>query len=232
MTGEFQLDGIVPWGRNRAEYAAFFDLAALEPGLRILDCGAGPASFTAEMTRLGRPVVAADPLYQASRSAIAERIVETYESMLQGMHAAHDRFVWTLYGSPERVGEVRRSAMRDFLEDYDAGRAAGRYLPAGLPDLPFGANSFDLVLSSHFLFLYSTALDLEFHLTAVREMLRVGAEARIFPLLDLDGQPARHVDPLCAQLRAEGFLAERVPVAYEFQKGGNEMLRIRRWSET
>ncbi len=228
MTGEFQLSGVVPWGRNRAEYIAFFDLAAVDPAARILDCGAGPSSFTAEMTRLGRPVVAADPLYRASQSDIAQRIVETHQSMLEGLRVARERFVWTHYGTPERVEEVRLSAMRDFLEDYGAGRAAGRYIPAALPALPFAGGSFDLALCSHFLFLYSADLDEEFHLAAIEEMLRLAAEARIFPLLDLDGQPSRHLEPARARLRRLGLRAERVPVAYEFQKGGNEMLRVRR----
>ena len=57
MTGDFDLDQAVPWGRNRAEYLAFFDLLDLKPGARILDCGAGPSSFNAEMTALGFQVV-------------------------------------------------------------------------------------------------------------------------------------------------------------------------------
>ncbi len=40
MTGDFDLDRAVPWGRNRVEYLAFFDLLDLAPGTRILDCGA------------------------------------------------------------------------------------------------------------------------------------------------------------------------------------------------
>jgi hypothetical protein len=80
------------------------------------------------------------------------------------------------------------AAMRQFLDDYAQGRRDGRYLPAELPELPFAGASFDLALSSHFLFLYSTQLGSEFHRAAVREMCRVAAEVRIFPLLALGGQ--------------------------------------------
>jgi hypothetical protein len=50
---------------------------------------------------------------------------------------------------------------------------------------------------------------------------------RIFPLLGLDGRPSPHVDRVPATLRAENrdVSVERVP--YEFQRGGNEMMRIR-----
>ncbi len=47
MSGAFDLDQALPWGRNRPEYLAFFDLLDLAPDTRILDCGAGPSSFTA-----------------------------------------------------------------------------------------------------------------------------------------------------------------------------------------
>ena len=71
---DFGLDRAVPWGRNRAEYLAFFDLLDLASGARILDCGAGPSSFNAEMTALGFEVVSADPLYGCGKPAIAGRI--------------------------------------------------------------------------------------------------------------------------------------------------------------
>jgi hypothetical protein len=67
MAGEFKLTDAVPWGRNRVEYLAFFDLARVAPETSILDCAGGPSSFNAEMTRLGHRVVSADPLYRALR---------------------------------------------------------------------------------------------------------------------------------------------------------------------
>ena len=130
------------------------------------------------------------------------------------------------YGSPEGLERTRLSAMKFFLEDYEDGRAEGRYLDASLPDLPFADGAFDLALSSHFLLLYSDQLDLDFHRAAVLEMLRVATEARIFPLLDMAGVRSAHLVPLIEALAAEGYVCEVRTVAYEFQKGGNEMLRI------
>lgn len=222
----FDLGRAVPWGRNRVEYLAFFDLLGLEPGTRILDCGSGPSSFNAEMTALGIPVVSADPLYAYSKAAIARRIADARASIMAGVRDEAVRFVWDDYGSPEGLERTRLSAMKFFLEDYEEGRAEGRYVDACLPELPFDDGAFDLALSSHFLLLYSDQLDLDFHRLAVLEMLRVAAEARIFPLLDMAGERSAHLEPLTGALEADGYRFEIRRVAYEFQKGGNEMLRI------
>ena len=220
------IDRAVPWGRNRVEYLAFFDLLDLAPGARILDCGAGPSSFNAEMTALGFDVVSADPLYSYGKPAIAGRIAEARGSIMAGVRAEAGRFLWDDYGSPEGLERTRLSAMKFFLEDYEDGRAEGRYLDASLPGLPFADRAFDLALSSHFLLLYSDQLDLDFHRAAVLEMLRVATEARIFPLLDMAGVRSAHLVPLIEALAAKGYACEVRTVAYEFQKGGNEMLRI------
>lgn len=119
------------------------------------------------------------------------------------------------------------AAMHRFLRDYPAGVTERRYVEAALPALPFADRSFDLALCSHFLFLYSDQLDLEFHLDALREMLRVAAEVRVFPLLQIGGAPSPHLTGAVAALRAEGIEATVEPVPYEFQRGGNRMLRLR-----
>ena len=227
MAGAFKLDDVRPWGRNRAEYCAFFDLCELEPRARILDCGGGPSSFNAEMTRLGYQVTSADPLYGVAPAEIAQRVEATRAVMEAGLREAYERFVWTDYGSPERVTEIRLAAMRHFLEDYEAGRRAGRYLDAALPDLPLAEGSHDLVLCSHFLFLYTAQRDVAFHLACIREMARVGRELRIFPLVDLDGEPSRHLPAVRQQLQRLGYATEVRQVGYKFQKGGNKMLRVR-----
>ncbi len=53
---------------------------------------------------------------------------------------------------------------------------------------------------------------------------------RIFPLLALDGSRSPFVEACVAEARAAGAEAEMVRVPYEFQRGGNEMLRVRRAS--
>jgi len=100
-------------------------------------------------------------------------------------HEHQHKFVWKRIKTPEDLGKVRLAAMKKFLTDFDGGKLAGRYVSGELPDLPFGANAFDLAVCSHFLFLYSDILSLEFHQRAIEEMCRVAQEARIFPLLEL-----------------------------------------------
>lgn len=228
MTGDFELAAAVPWGRNRAEHTVFFDLAGLPPHRRILDCAGGPSSFTAEASRLGNLVVAADPLYGLSKDEIKARIEKSRQAMAAGLRRAVHRFVWDAYSTPEVLEATRLSAMKHFLEDYEEGLAEGRYIEAALPDLPFENAAFDLALSSHFLFLYSTQFDLDFHLASVLELCRVAPEVRIFPLLDLEGERSRHLGPVIEQLHGRGLATEIREVDYEFQKGGNEMLLIRR----
>jgi hypothetical protein len=228
VAAAFRLEDAVPWGRNRVEYTAFFDLAGLPPHQRILDCAAGPSSFTAEMSRLNHLVVAADPLYRFGKHAIKARIEETRGPIMARVRAAAGRFVWDDYGTPEALEATRLSAMKHFLEDYEEGRAAGRYLDASLPELPFEDAAFDLALCSHFLFLYGEAFDLDFHLAAALELCRVAREARIFPLRDLEGERSPHLAPLLDALASRGLATEVREVGYEFQKGGNQMLLISR----
>jgi hypothetical protein len=228
MTGAFALPHAVPWGRNAAEYTAFFDLADVPADAALLDCAAGPSSFTAEAHAVGRRVVAADPLYATDAESLWRAVEAAREAMMPAVLQARDRFVWDWHGSPDGLEATRMQAMRAFLDDLTASDANNRYIAAALPRLPFRDGTFAIALCSHFLFLYSGHFDLNFHTAALRELLRVAGEARVFPLLDLDGARSRHVEPAIAALRADGFTADVVPVAYEFQRGGNRMLRAAR----
>jgi hypothetical protein len=194
----------------------------------IVGCADGPAGFNAEMCRRGRRVVSCDPLYAFTREEIRGRIAATAPKLIAWARAAAGQFVWDRIASPQQLREVRMAAMKDFLADYDAGRAERRYLDRSLPALGFRDASFDLALCSHFLLLYSDELAADFHVAAVREMCRVAREARIFPLLDLRGERSRHLNPIINGLRDDGFDARVERVDYEFQRGGNEMLRVSR----
>jgi ubiquinone/menaquinone biosynthesis C-methylase UbiE len=222
----FDFETVVPWGRSLQEYVAMFDLSPEELESRILDCGGGPAGFNVEMTRRGGRVTSVDPLYRHTAEAISRRIDETYPGMIESMEAEKPRFVWEHLRSPRQAGETRMAAMRLFLEDFETGRAEGRYIAAELPRLPFGSGEFDLALCSHLLFLYSTQLSLEMHLQSIREMLRVAHEVRIFPLLDLNGRRSMHVDPVLADLARQGLRPRIREVGYEFQRGGNQMMMV------
>ncbi len=222
----FQLDNVIPWGRSLDEYEAMFALGDEELNANILGCADGPASFNAEMTARGGSVISVDPIYRFSATEIRTRIDGTYETVMQQLVSNLDDFVWTRIPSPEALGEMRLKAMRTFLADFPQGKQDGRYLDGELPSLPFADQQFDLVLCSHFLFLYSEQLSAEFHFRAIEELLRVGREVRVFLLLTLARERSPHVEAVCEHVRELGrnFKIERVD--YEFQRGGNQMLRI------
>ena len=217
-----------PWGRSFGEYRRMFRLSDADLSRRILGCADGPASFNAEMRRRGHRVVSCDPLYQFSGQEIRARIDGTYREMIDLAARERERFVWDRLRSPEELGEIRMAAMNDFLADYQSGSGSNRYVAAALPDLPFFDGSFDVALCSHFLFLYSGELPLEFHVRSVLELCRVASEVRIFPLLDMQGRPSPHVAPVLAELPRHNLRASIERVDYEFQRGGNEMLTIGR----
>jgi hypothetical protein len=221
----FTLDRIVPWGRDSAEYAAMFALDDRDLARRILGCADGPASFNAEATARGARVTSCDPIYQFTARQIAERVDAVFPEVIAQTRANADGFVWDRFASVEALGDARRAAMDRFLADFrDAD--AGRYVAAALPDLPFAAGAFDLALSSHFLFLYSAQLSLDVHRAAIRELCRVAREVRIFPVLTLARDVSPYLRPVVEELRADGAMAELTRVGYEFQRGGDTMLRI------
>ena len=224
----FTLDQVVLWGRSFDEYRRMFALSDSDLQLRIVGCGDGPASFNAESTRRGASVVSCDPIYKWDGRAIRNRIEATYDQMLEQTRLNTDEFVWDSIHSVEALGQIRMAAMRAFLDDYDRGKVERRYIEAELPHLPFDDAAFDLALCSHFLFLYTTQLGEMFHQSAIREMCRVATEVRIFPLLALGGRRSSYVDASSNELKANGYTVSQERVPYEFQRGGNEMLRIRK----
>lgn len=225
MIKEFNLDGVVPWGRRFDEYDAFFSLGDMAPGASVLDVAGGPASFAMEAAARGFKVTAADPIYRLDAEAIRRRFEETADAMRRGMHLAAYRFNWSFYGSEDAVYRRRREALELFLADYKA-KGGDRYVPASLPDLPFGRQEFDLALTSHFLFLYGDEFGCGFHVAAIRELMRVAKEARIFPLANLDGRPSSHLPGVIRALKDQGFVPELVSVPFEFQRGATTMLRV------
>jgi SAM-dependent methyltransferase len=223
----FTLSSVVPWGRSFDEYRRMFALTDADLAGRILGCGDGPASFNAEATQRGGHVVSCDPIYQFDAAQIRQRIDETAPEVLEQARRNAHEFVWDdTIPDVAALERTRMGAMAAFLADYEQGRAQGRYIDASLPSLPFADGAFDLALCSHFLFLYSQQVDAAFHVQSMRELCRVARNVRVFPLLALGGQPSPYVEPVCKALEAVGRQASTERVAYEFQRGGNQMLRV------
>ena len=222
----FTLDKVVPWGRTFDEYVAMFALSQHDLEKSFLGCSDGPANFNSVLSNRGGRVISADPLYRFSHDDIRKKISETYDKIMEQIRDNKDEFVWERISSVEDLGNIRMNAMNEFLSDYPEGVNEGRYVEATLPSLPFEDREFDIALCSHYLFLYSEQLSEEFHLQSVRELCRVALETRIFPLLELGSNKSRHIERVIYALRKIDFKVSIEKVSYEFQKGGNEMLKI------
>ena len=157
-------------------------------------------------------------------AGMTDLLLEHKKSGEPGVYA---RFARNEESWRDALERVRLHAMNMFLEDYPQGRADGRYADAALPSLPFADGAFDLALCSHLLFLYSAQLDEAFHREAVAELCRVAGEVRVFPLLALGGARSPHLQPVCSACRAAGHEVSIERVPYEFQRGADEMLRVR-----
>ncbi|KAA5545441.1 SAM-dependent methyltransferase [Roseiconus nitratireducens] len=228
----FTLDHVVPWGRTHDEYVRLFDLQDADLTRAILGCADGPAAFNACWTRRGGHVVSCDPIYQFSVDQIRSRVMTVADIVVKQTQSNLEAFVWS--SDLPDVGALRSRRLRAtdaFLDDLREGKREHRYVTGQLPTLPFADDAFDLVLCSHYLFLYGD-LGLEFHLQSVAELCRVGGEVRIFPLTQLDGQPSPFVEPITQQAKRSGYHVERRRVDYEFQRGANTMLRLSRFESS
>lgn len=224
----FTLHDVAPWGRNLDEYCAMFALGEAERAVSILGVGDGPASFNAEGTASGMRIVSVDPLYAFREADIRSRIEAATPQIAEQTRRNEHEFIWKRFPDIETLLRARQAAMERFLADYETGIEQGRYVTGSVTDLPFPDGSYDLALCSHFLFLYSAQHDLPFHLRAVRELLRVAEEVRIFPLQELGAVESRHLRAVLLALERTGMKVQCRPVDYEFQRGANQMLVISR----
>jgi len=220
------LEDFLITGRTFDEYVAFF---GLEPerlkGKKILDCPSGASGFVAEAVRRGIDAHGCDILYGFEIEAIAAQaqksIARIYEDT--SWMAGHN---FAFYGSVEGHRRCRESALAAFRADF----APERYRFETLPKLSYADDSFDLLLSSHLLFVYYDRLDLDFHVASIAEMLRVAREVRLFPLVDFKNRRQNEDDnfsPLVAEIM-QRFNAESIPVNFEFQPGAGFMMRLKR----
>ncbi|HZO65048.1 MAG TPA: class I SAM-dependent methyltransferase [Kribbellaceae bacterium] len=210
--------------RSYAEYRAMFDLPDPLPA-SVLDCCAGGSGFTAVAAAQGVDAVAADPAYTMSVGELAEAVHGGSSRGAGIVDQYPGDFVWTWYGTRENRERMRAAAAEEFLADRV--RCPERYVAASLPDLPFEPGRFALALCSHLLFTWSDQLDDRWHLDALRELCRVAAEVRVFPLVvQGNGAPVPFLDDVRRALAGEGIESEVRKVPYEFQRDADEMLLI------
>jgi len=220
------------FGRSLSEYQVFFGVRAADfAGQRVLDVAAGPSSFAAEAACCGADVTAVDPLYRCNEHALRMRVADGLTRMFATMRTRPEMFRLRSFVSLDAAEADRRRAAARFLADYYTGVALGRYVAGALPSLPFAPNTFDTVLCGHLLFVYDDRLDLDFHIAACRELVRVaraGAEVRIHPIVNLRGETSACVAPLREALDVHGIASSIIEVDYEFFRGTTRTLVLRR----
>lgn len=223
----FKLNSVVPWGRNMEEYKLMFQLDDSDMSKKFAGFGDGPACFNYEMTEKNGNVISFDLIYQFSKGDIEKRIEEVRTTVMQQMRENMDNYVWKNIKNLDELENTRMSAMQKFLSDYEKGKSEGRYVFHELPNrLPYADDYFDIGLSSHFLLMY-TALGYDFHIAAMTEMLRVCKEIRIFPIVDLDANKTDLISNVIDYFRKD-YNVEIVKTEYEFQRGDNKLLIIRK----
>jgi hypothetical protein len=207
--------------RSFAEYRAMFGLASLPQS--VLDCCAGGSGFTAVAAAEGADAVAVDPAYELPYRELADAVRSGTSTGGNIVDQYSGDFVWHWYGSREQRDRMRAEAAEQFLADLVA--HPERYVAASLPHLPFDTGRFELALCSHLLFTWSDHLDAAWHLAALRELARVAAQVRVFPLVvQGNGAPVPFLDEVRSELAEDGLQSEIKKVPYEFQRGADEML--------
>ena len=219
-----KLSHIVPWGRSFEEYQTMFSLSDNDLERKIVGCGDGPACFNAGLTAKGGDVVSIDPIYQFDAKSIRSRVNAVYPEIMDQLQKTSEKYIWENFSSVEQLGMTRMQAMESFLADYPKGKLEGRYVNGMLPELPFHNKQFDLALCSHYLFLYSEQVSLDEHVLSMLELCRVAEEVRVYPLVSLDGNKSKHLQPVMSVLAEKGIDVSLEKVVYQFQKGATEML--------
>jgi hypothetical protein len=225
LRGAAEIGAYLVSSRSFEEYRAMFSLTDGDLRGRVLDCPGGGASFTAAVRARGSPAFAVDPVYATPPRELAERLSGELARGSAWAAANAERYVWHFYGTPADHARLRAGSAQAFVSDLLG--SPGGYAAAALPRLPFRDGAFDLVLSSHLLFTYADRLSPSFHVTALRELARVGREVRVYPLVDQAGRGLPDLlRAVLDGLAAAGLHGELVDVGYEFQRGARSMLRI------
>lgn len=222
-----QLDNILITGRTFEEYKAFFNLdIEMLKNKKVLDCPGGASSFVASAKKLGIKACATDILYKFTKEQIEHQGLKSIEKIYEDV-SWMDGFNFDFYGSIEKHKHYRIDALKGFIKDYNT----ADYVYNELPNLKYEDDQFDLLLSSHLLFVYDDRFDYEFHKKSILEMLRVSKEVRIFSLVDfknsrvdLEENFSPYVYKIIDELKE--FTCEIAKVDFEFQPKAGYMLRI------
>ncbi len=221
---------ILLWGHSFDAYTRMFALTEADLKLKILDCCGGPSSFNSILTQKGGNVISTDEIFNLPKKKLEQKVNEVFDEMLSVIEANQDKFTWDDIKSPQALADIRRENIEIFLNDFEQGKEAGRYISDVPPNLHFQHYEFDLALVSHYFFANCPEQSVEYHVESVNNLCDVAKEVRIFPLLDSNGEIPEIVGPVTQALHQAGLGVEIKAAPYRFQKKGNAMLRA--WAQT
>lgn len=222
--------GVAMTCRDFQEYLDMFDLSEAElcKGA-ILDVAAGGSSFTAQAREQGYEAFAVDPKYAGAADGWVKEARGEIVASTAKLEAMKEQFEWSYYGSLDNHRKGRELSLNRFSSHAGTPDGAQFYLNGALPRLPFEDNTFSLVLCSHFLFLYAEQFGYDFHVEAVRELMRIskpGGEIRLYPLLSLRWEPYDQLKALMDMVRMEGGIPQLKASKLTFIPGSDQMLQI------
>lgn len=209
-------------GRNFNEYVRMFNLNEDLLSNKILDVASGVSSFCAEGNKKGYNITSSDKIYNLKPEEIEEKCkkdLDFMEKHLRGMFK--NNFNWNEFKTVDEWKKTRERTYKTFIEDYKTNRK--RYIYTTYPKTNFKDDEFAISLVGHFLLLYDNILNYQFHKETIDELLRISEEIRIFPILNLRGEKSIFLDKILKEYKAR---IEKTD--YEFMKGGNKVLIIRR----
>ena len=222
--------GVAMTCRSYGEYEKMFLLEddCLKKG-KILDVAAGASSFVAEANKRGYDAVTVDPLYSLTVEQMTlhgqKEMKEATEKLAKNMSFLS----WDSYKNLEEHDKIREESFKLFLNHYRENSIEKRFITGTLPNLPFDDETFSLVLCNHFLFLYQEQFDLEFHLQAIQEMIRVtkkGGMIRIYPLVGFKNERYPYLDELIEAVNDENIVVKITDTTFRFVPAATELLTI------
>lgn len=216
------------WIYNFSDYEQMYGLSEKDLTKKILEFPGVVGSFNAQASAMGANVLSAGPLFALSTDEMTAYANDFFERQVLALSKNPKRLKAFSQEKKKQVMMLWEESKALFLHDYPIGKAAGRYVPVNLDNLPFKTHEFDLALCSHLLFQKAlpkgvSAIDL------LQQLCDIALEVRLYPLLDDSGKITDELGPLMLALQARNYGVEVREVAYELQEGGNAMLRI--WAQ-
>jgi hypothetical protein len=219
----------VLWGHHVSEYKEMFDVSDASLQANILEYGCGASAVNTELHQEGTTMVSIDPLFALSKPELIQKVTDDFDERVEQVFLDQAQFNVENYGGMDAFLASRRAGMDAFFADYNAGVEEGRYKALVDGALPFENFSFDLALSSHYLFANAADDAVAYHLETIQELARVAKEVRLFPLIERAGTPSVLLGPVLLGLQQANFGTEVREVSCALYPEGNAMLRV--WAQ-